>query len=155
MRLTLRNDVQVALWKHEIRGQISDGAWENARPDQHWVPWCKCEAVVGPNPGRDFDVIRDIYFLNDRKLLQIIGERMIRLGRLARVVGEPILSAVLEGLSMTFNVPPAGTLWSASSGWPAEVRDQIGAVIQENGLYSREDLILDLREVKRAMRRRA
>jgi hypothetical protein len=42
---------QLALWKCEVTGQLSDGAWENSVPHNHWKFWCKSEASVGDKPG--------------------------------------------------------------------------------------------------------
>ena len=41
------------LFKYEIEGQISDGHWENSRPDSHWKWLQDCTVVVDPNhePG--------------------------------------------------------------------------------------------------------
>lgn len=36
-----------AIFDHEIRGQISDGAWENTTPYNHWHFWCVLDTQVG------------------------------------------------------------------------------------------------------------
>jgi hypothetical protein len=36
-----------ALFTGEIQGQLSDGAWENATPYNHWQFWCNLETAVG------------------------------------------------------------------------------------------------------------
>ena len=36
-----------AIFDHEIRGQISDGAWENTLPHNHWHFWCMLDTQVG------------------------------------------------------------------------------------------------------------
>jgi hypothetical protein len=76
--LAVRNQAQKILFDEELSGQISDGAWENSTPHDHWRPWCDAEVVVDPaNVGRDFYAKRDSYGLDRRDLLDIIGDRML------------------------------------------------------------------------------
>jgi len=42
--LYVKNENQVALFENEIKGQISDGMWENASPANHWKVWCNTTA---------------------------------------------------------------------------------------------------------------
>lgn len=67
------------LYIHEIRGQLSDGNWENTRPHEHWRPWCDVSwqsCVVDPkNVGPEFFAPKDNYRLTD--LIQYIGDRML------------------------------------------------------------------------------
>jgi hypothetical protein len=37
-----------AIWDHELCGQISDGAWENSTPYNHYKFWCDLETKVSP-----------------------------------------------------------------------------------------------------------
>jgi hypothetical protein len=76
--LRVRNLAQKVLWEQELTGQLSDGRWENSRPNDHWEPWCDATCVVDPeNVGRNFYVKRDGYCFTERELLSIIGERML------------------------------------------------------------------------------
>lgn len=36
-----------AIFDEEIRGQISDGAWENSAPYNHWHFWCSLDTALG------------------------------------------------------------------------------------------------------------
>jgi hypothetical protein len=65
------------LFDCEISGQISDGAWENTKPYDHWKPWTS-EVKVGSNIGRDFPVKKDGYNLTS--LIQYVGARMLAFG---------------------------------------------------------------------------
>ena len=38
-----------AIFDHEIVGQLSDGAWENSTPFNHYRFWCHLDTQVGPN----------------------------------------------------------------------------------------------------------
>lgn len=75
--LTVRNEAQKILFDQELSGQISDGMWENARPNDHWQPWCNAEVVVGTNVGRNFYARKDNYNINSSELLSIVGDRML------------------------------------------------------------------------------
>ena len=76
--LAVRNEAQRILFVEEIAGQISDGAWENARPFDHWIVWCDADVIVDPdNVGRDFYARKDNYGITRKDLLDIVGERML------------------------------------------------------------------------------
>jgi hypothetical protein len=80
-----------ALWRYEITGQLSDGHWENASPQNHWEFWCdlipdfsedeqpRVELFSAHKP-----VTKNTYALHD--LAELLEERMLRLGRLARAL---------------------------------------------------------------------
>ena len=77
--LSVRNEVQAALWENEIMGQISDGMWENTQPYDHYEAWCDAEVVVADPDmklGRNFFVQKDNYSLTT--VIQYVGDRMIR-----------------------------------------------------------------------------
>ena len=76
--IAFKNQAQKILFDGEIRGQISDGYWENARPCDHYKSWCQAITIVDPkNPGRNFYVTKDNYGLTSPTLLEIVGARMI------------------------------------------------------------------------------
>lgn len=75
---SVRNQAQKILFDEEMSGQISDGAWENTAPYDHWEVWCSAEVVVDPdNVGRNFYAKKDNYNLNRKDLLDIVGDRML------------------------------------------------------------------------------
>jgi len=69
---------QKNLFSCEITGQLSDGAWENTKPYDHWEPWGNADVKVGSNVGRTFPVKKDGYNLGS--LLDYVGDRMLGLG---------------------------------------------------------------------------
>lgn len=85
--LRVRNLAQKVLWENELSGQISDGCWENANPQDHWEAWCDATVVVDPDHlGRDFYARRDSYGFNvQSNLLYIdcIRDRMLEYVRVA------------------------------------------------------------------------
>lgn len=82
--LTFRTKVQATLFMLELRGQLSDGLWENLPVTKHYVPWYECEVKVGENVGRDFEVPYASYCFNSKKLVSVVGDRMLLYARLAR-----------------------------------------------------------------------
>jgi hypothetical protein len=78
--LAVRNEAQRILFEDELKGQLSDGRWENSRPYGHWECWADATVVVDPdNVGRDFYARRDGYCLTERDLLDAVGERMLEM----------------------------------------------------------------------------
>lgn len=76
--LRVRNRAQQILFMKELRGQISDGMWENTVPFNHWAAWSNTKVVVDPkNLGRNFSVAKDNYQLNAKALLSVVGDRMV------------------------------------------------------------------------------
>ena len=74
------NERQVALWKNEILGQLSDGHWENAAPHDHWICWYDADVrIAEPNEktGRNFYAKKSGYGLTSPLLLECVGDRMI------------------------------------------------------------------------------
>jgi hypothetical protein len=75
--IQLENPIQVALYKGMLIGQMSDGAWENSSPMNHWRPMAEAEVRVG-KPGMNFSPRRTYGFVN---LLQYVGDEMLDLAR--------------------------------------------------------------------------
>lgn len=80
--LALATDIQVALFTRELVGQLSDGAWENASPSDHWEAWANADVLVRNDGlvGRDFPVRKDGYAFA-AQLIEVVGDRMIAIGR--------------------------------------------------------------------------
>jgi hypothetical protein len=76
--LAVRNEAQRILFEDELKGQLSDGRWENSRPYDHWECWSDAEVIVDPdNVGRDFYAKRDGYCFTEKDLLSVIGDQML------------------------------------------------------------------------------
>lgn len=97
--MTLTSRTAVALWVNEVSGQISDGMWENARPNNHWQFWCRLQVIVGDvnelkrTPGGSGTwCLKNSYALT--RLHQskfddgtyVLRDRMIATGRMAKCV---------------------------------------------------------------------
>lgn len=115
--LAFATAAQLILWNTELRGQLSDGYWENARNaggTPHWRPWCDAKAVVDPaNPGRDFFAAREAYNFTAPDLLDVVGDRMCY--RLALLEQQPDAVARLDG-GRSHSLPESDTDWEECVG---------------------------------------
>lgn len=158
--LYLRNVEQVAIFKFEICGQLSDGHWENSRPHNHWQDWGRCEVRVAPEgvkPSRNFYVIRDVYGLTSKALLDCVGGRMIGQARLARALGLEIATEI-EGVVHCGDVPyepKYNDTYIDKTKLSGHSRQTLVGYIEFAGVsakYGKKELLKDLREIKAAMR---
>jgi len=74
--INFRNERQVTLYECELKGQISDGYWENARPYDHWKIMCRAEAKVGEPLGPNFWPKRRYNFAA-KDLIDVVKYRML------------------------------------------------------------------------------
>ena len=79
-KLVFANQQQVILWNKEMRGQVSDGMWENSTPHGHWVEITNVNATADSNPDKQgcfgFTPQRRYNFANTQ-LLDIVGGRAL------------------------------------------------------------------------------
>jgi len=66
-----------ALFDNEICGQLSDGAWENSAPYNHYKFWCNLNTEVGTDWGFLFD--KDVYYHHDRTPAKRTGYNLLTL----------------------------------------------------------------------------
>lgn len=75
--IRVNTQAQKHLLENELKGQISDGMWENTKGNP-WEDWSGAKVIVDPNnPGRNFHTTKDNYNLNSTKLLEVVGDRMV------------------------------------------------------------------------------
>ena len=77
--IQFENSTQVALFTGELLGQMSDGAWENASPMNHWRPMGEATVRVG-KPGMNFMPMRT-YDYASPELISIVGDRWLFLAK--------------------------------------------------------------------------
>lgn len=78
--LFVANRQQAILYECELKGQISDGYWENSVPHNHWRVPCRADAVVATGDqkvGANFPILRKGYNFAAKLLLDCVGNRMI------------------------------------------------------------------------------
>jgi hypothetical protein len=92
----VENRAQAAIFEMEMKGQLSDGRWENSKPNNHWTTPCNAEAVVRPEKvGRDFCHTRG-YNFGEKGLFEIVGERMTRFAQAAIAFPEVSIRTLSE-----------------------------------------------------------
>jgi hypothetical protein len=157
--ITFQNNSQLALWNHEITGQMSDGMWENSRPHDHWKFWGRLEAKVGTELKvetiRPWECKKTAYNLN--ALLEYVEDRMLKVGRMAMVLG-----VTANDLQAADYMPATYDEWlanKASGKWMysfvegyMEKMDQSTAFTFYALEYTETDLRRDLRAIKAAMK---
>lgn len=79
--ITVTSAIQAALLEEELKGQISDGMWENTNPRNHWQRPCNATVVVGSAPGHNFRLVKNNYNFASKALIDCVGDRMLAIGR--------------------------------------------------------------------------
>jgi hypothetical protein len=144
--LNFRNIEQVALYELELRGQLSDGKWENSRNTEPF--WRDLEVKCDPdNVGRDFWAPNDRWNFNSRDLLDVVELRMIGNVRLVKKLG---FNCVYE--LMRWAVDCDGKLSSYKQDeFKAKHPDlyvaAVAALADEKS-YTKKDLARDLKDMK-------
>jgi hypothetical protein len=152
--LTVRTATQAALFECELKGQLSDGAWENTAPHDHWECWSDATVVVGSNVGRNFWARKSNYNFARKDLLEVVSERMIGYARIAKNLSLPVAKALTHAVSDDFTID-----WSAS--WNKDREAAVvalgytaGSVDRALGdsTYGMKELRADLRELNAAVK---
>ena len=154
--LNFRNEIQVVLWNQELCGQISDGHWENARPNNHWQAPCKAEVSANPeNLGRNFHSKKESYNFASKELLEVVSKRMIGYVRLYKLLGDkakPIYSLVdCDGKISRpeYSDHASSTYWADKRATfdtidPAHIK----AAEEDETIYNHKQLLADLKDMK-------
>lgn len=91
----------LAVWEHEITGQMSDGAWENAEPSEHWVFWSDMTPTLGsPKVVADGYPEKDSYNLTG--LIEYVGDRMVAYGKMAKAGGKGKAIEAADSMPKTY-----------------------------------------------------
>lgn len=84
--ITFESITQAAIFELELKGQISDGHWENDS-GSNYRTWCDAQVMVSRNEdhlGRNFYVSKNLGF-SSKSLFDIVGDRMCHYGRMALI----------------------------------------------------------------------
>ena len=148
--LHVENPVQKALFLQELSGQISDGYWENSRPDDHYQYWSLSfdQVIIDGTLSHNFHAPRKYNFLAE-DLLDIVGDRMLFYAKMAILFPDLALTLLQE------HDMPAGVeaYWPKSQAFYTEIgltQDVLDAVEAYNG-YDMQDLRKDLQALKTAV----
>ena len=148
----------IAVWKNEVLGQMSDGAWENTNPQNHWEYWSDLDVQQGaPGLKADRGPIKTGY--NLAGLLQYVGDRMVAYGRMGKALGAGAPDAAINAAEY---MPDTLEQWQQakqSNNWQYDfVSKYMGAVTEDmakkfyNTAYTERDLRRDLSFMKTAMK---
>ena len=159
MTFTLRTATQAAIFDLELKGQFSDGMWENSRPSNGWEAWCMSTVVVGPDVGRDFYAVKDNYDVTSKFLRECVGKRMLQIARLAQEFGYPRVQDFDDFTGVDeFGMPPehyAGPFWDERRAKAVALGQDFSralAICKNETAYTEKNLVSDLREIKKAMK---
>lgn len=128
--LTVKNLSQTNLYNAELSGQISDGAWENARPFDHWKVWSDIDVVIGSPIGYSGIYPRKTKYAFANQLLPYVGARMLVYGAagLAKVelsrYSTPDMAQLTSALEYFFEVFNAQTAQDLSSQCKSKTFDE-------------------------------
>lgn len=84
--ITFETITQAAIFELELKGQISDGKWENDA-SSNYETWCDADVEVSGNEddlGRNFYVSKNLGF-SSKSLFDIVGDRMCHYGRMGLI----------------------------------------------------------------------
>jgi hypothetical protein len=84
--ITFETITQAAIFELEMKGQISDGKWENDA-GSNWPIWCDAKVKISDDEddlGRDFRVSKNLGF-GSKSLFEIVGDRMTHYARMGLV----------------------------------------------------------------------
>jgi len=161
--MTLTTWSSVALMEHEVKGQMSDGMWENSRPHDHWRFWCRLDVTHG---GADAVTAKNLWdctkaSYNIAGLKQYIGDRMLKLARMGKAAQRHLtyeerlaaeyMPETVEGFWAHLTVPAATPQYSF-------VKKYISALSPElvEAYYTTEfgpkDLNGDIKRIKAAIK---
>ena len=154
----------IAIWNWEITGQLSDGAWENSKPDNHWRFWADLFTKLGrPEVQSNKNPMKIGYNLSG--LIQYVGDRMVDYGRFGKAVEENIEKLGSEVRSTVEEFPEEGPFnlrefkenmiknksWRKDSYyWKGLTQKMVDAYYDVS--YTEKDLRKDLSEIKKAMK---
>lgn len=156
---------QQALWDHEITGQLSDGAWENAMPHDHWREWVDLESGVASDkqiPGVHTSYMPrkqgyNLMCLVDGKIVDL-SKRMIAYA-VASALGWPKRMARYSEYIPTDKDMSFDEFWKETYDFAREglegldepMYDTFRSVVK-SGMYDRKSVIRDLKAIKGIMK---
>ena len=159
---------QKALFDHEIKEQLSDGTWDDARPMCQWRPWVNAEVVVaqeGQPVGRNFEAKSD-YDLTGLMQDDITRARMITAVKIVLTFGEPLYKVIRSlydsignWLGLADYYPYCGVTDEEDAIrsqvlnlFPTRERLDMVKTCIEIQVYSRKELLDDLKDLMATMR---
>lgn len=157
--ITFQNMAQLALWLHQLTGQMSDGMWENTKPHDHWKFWGQLETEI----GKDLKVTTDRPWeckkvgYDFAKLIEYVGAEMLALGRMAQITG--VTDRMLQAASYMPATLEKFNECRATGKWQYDFVAKYMEVVSDHDAemfyaaeYTEKQLRLDLKVIKAIMK---
>lgn len=152
--IAFHNQAQAILFEYELKGQISDGHWENS-PGNHWQEPCRAKVIVDKmNPGKDFHS-RRAYNFTDKELLDVVGKRMRSYVIIGELFGEEVLKDLHNRVECDSGLVERPTCQPGNKYWDEQraLCDKhdlvtINKAIQSELIYPRSQMVGDLEDMK-------
>lgn len=154
----------LALWKYEVTGQISDGAWENSGPKNHYQFWCRLDSAVGAPKvehrrgecKRWYYGLTRLYTMKWEDGSYILRTRMVNMGRLAmahEALGGNMESFGYEQRVAAEKMPETLEEFTSKTDerFRKAVSDELAAKYYET-TYTFDDLKKDVKSIAAAMK---
>lgn len=141
----------IAVWKNEIVGQLSDGAWENTTPYDHWKFWAYLDVELGePKVISKKYAKKKGYALSS--LIKYVGDRMIKIGKLGLFTEEGNGEYMPDTFEEWKTSKETGKWkWDFLSSHMEPITEEIAKQYYESS-YNLNDLRKDLKVIKEAMK---
>lgn len=155
--VTFRTAAQAAIFECELKGQISDGAWENL-PGDHWRDWCSATVLVGENVGVEGWARKDNYDFGRKDLVSVVGNRMKAYAKMALAgVATDEIRRLVDGFSDldgNFRGMPTydGKYWDETREYLRRYNAEWVQEVLAGDNYTDADLAADLREMKKTVK---
>lgn len=148
----------LAIWEHNILGQLSDGAWENTRPEDHWRFWHDLTPALG-NPGYEANGYPVKTGYNLQSLRQYIEDELLAMGRMGRAIGSQFSDYVASATNYMPDTYEEFVTAKNTGNWKyghtakymTYVTNDMARKYYET-TYTTKDLIRDLQMIKKAMK---
>lgn len=167
--IIFHNAAQLALFTNELDGQISDGMWENTRPDGHYIFWHSLDHAIGENVGVKTNehyshygrerCMKNNYNFMSSELLDCVGDRMLKAGRLAQCISTDDITVFKKKVHASDYMPDTleqyEAFFATGAGVPEYATRYVNELSLEEGrkfytvVYTVKDLHKDLRAIKK------
>lgn len=132
------------LYENELKGQISDGMWENARPNRHYILPCDATPFVAKTDaerGRNF--FARAYNFSSGDLIEYVGDRMVNMVKMSLAFPSVPVSEIFD---METNPRDTLTSWVnyGRGGQGVYWQNKIAATCLAFGVENMEQLIVKL-----------
>lgn len=166
-RLVWATPEQVILWDAELSGQVSDGNWENAVPNNHYQDICRAVVSYSTHPLNqgtfNFRPKRGYNFA-DPEMLDVIGDRMFHAVKIKQAFPNASETTVgdweyIKNYKETLEDAKKDKYWKGlidiynkDLGLTLDTYDEVISKIEATD-YKWEDMIEDLKEMSKIISR--